>query len=316
MTADAMQGALFTHRNHYLFADYYLDRRACERQEWREADAGSAFATVTALWRRFKPQGDNEAQTEADWIRPVLEALGHRYNVQVGMQTPLGAKVPDYVFYPDEATRQAAKRGVLTEADFQGALAVGDAKAWDRPLDRAAPKAVSTLHENPSLQIDTYIRHSGLAWGILTNGRLWRLYHKDTSKKLDVYYEVDLPALIEQGDVEAFKYFWLFFRREAFVAGAHAAAASAWLDLVLAESQAYEQGVSENLKAQVYDALRHLGQGFLDFPGNGLQPTAETLKQIHDNSLIVLYRLLFMLYAEARDLLPNLDDNRTLRRGL
>ena len=44
MTADAMQGALFTHRNHYLFADYYLDRRACERQEWREADAGSAFA--------------------------------------------------------------------------------------------------------------------------------------------------------------------------------------------------------------------------------------------------------------------------------
>ena len=314
MTVDATQGALFTHRNHYLFADYYLDRRTRDRQEWREADAGSTFAAVTALWRRFKPQGDNEAQTEADWIRPVLEALGHRYNVQVGMQTPLGVKVPDYVFYPDEATRQAAKRGVLTEVDFQGALAVGDAKAWDRPLDRAAPKAVSTLHENPSLQIDTYIRHSGVAWGILTNGRLWRLYHKDTSKKLDVYYEVDLPALIEQGDVEAFKYFWLFFRREAFVAGAHATAAPAWLDLVLAESQAYEQGVSENLKTQVYDALRHLGQGFLDLPSNGLRPTPETLAEIHDNSLIVLYRLLYMLYAEARDLLP-VHENRLYAEG-
>jgi hypothetical protein len=325
MTADAVQGALFTHRNHYLFADYYLDRRSRERQEWREVDAGSAFAAVAAIWRKYKPQGDNEAQTEADWIRPVLEALGHRYNVQVGMQTPLGAKVPDYVFYPDEATRQAAKRGVLTEADFQGALAVGDAKAWERPLDRAAPKAVSTLHENPSLQIDTYIRHSGLAWGILTNGRLWRLYHKDTSKKLDVYYEVDLPALIEQGDAEAFKYFWLFFRREAFCVDLRgfrnleglakpSQVAPAWLDLVLAESQAYEQGVSENLKAQVYDALRHLGQGFLDFPYNGLQPTAETLKQIHDNSLIVLYRLLFMLYAEARDLLP-VRENRLYAEG-
>jgi hypothetical protein len=33
MTANATQGALFTHRNHYLFADYYLDRRARERQE-------------------------------------------------------------------------------------------------------------------------------------------------------------------------------------------------------------------------------------------------------------------------------------------
>ena len=140
------------------------------------------------------------------------------------------------------------------------------------------------------------------------------MYHKDTSKKLDVYYEVDLPALIEQGDAEAFKYFWLFFRREAFMAGAHVAAAPAWLDLVLAESQAYEQGVSENLKAQVYDALRNLGQGFLDLPSNGLQPTAETLKQIHDNSLIVLYRLLFMLYAEARDLLP-VRENRLYAEG-
>ena len=55
MTADATQGALFTHRNHYLFADYYLDRRSRERQEWREADAGLAFAAITALWRRFKP---------------------------------------------------------------------------------------------------------------------------------------------------------------------------------------------------------------------------------------------------------------------
>ena len=70
-----------------------------------------AFAAVAVLWRKYRPQGDNEAQTEADWIRPVPEALGHRYNVQVGMQMPVVAKVPDYVFYPDEATRQAAKRG-------------------------------------------------------------------------------------------------------------------------------------------------------------------------------------------------------------
>ena len=40
MTADPVQGALFTHRNHYLFSDYYLDRRVAERPEWREADAG------------------------------------------------------------------------------------------------------------------------------------------------------------------------------------------------------------------------------------------------------------------------------------
>jgi hypothetical protein len=53
----------------------------------------------------------------------------------------------------------------------------------------------------------------------------------------------------------------------------------------------------------VYDALRHLAQGFLDYKGNDLTHEA-TLKEIYDNALIVLYRLLFILYAEARDLLP------------
>ncbi len=147
MTPQAEQPAIFTHRNHYLFADYYLDRRIGDQREWQATDAGQVFAAVTQLWRRFQPQGDNEAQTEADWIRPVLSALGHRFNVQVGMKTPLGTKMPDYVFYSDEPARLAAKGDVLTESDFRDALAVGDAKAWERSLDRAAPREAKTLHE-------------------------------------------------------------------------------------------------------------------------------------------------------------------------
>jgi hypothetical protein len=57
----------------------------------------------------------------------------------------------------------------------------------------------------------------------------------------------------------------------------------------------------------VYEALRHLAQGFLDYPGNGLAPTESDLKAIYDHSLIVLYRLLFVFYAEARELLPLVD---------
>jgi len=45
-----------------------------------------------------------------------------------------------------------------------------------------------------------------------------------------------------------------------------------------------------------------LAQGFLKTPGNNLSEA--NLKEIHDNSLIFLYRLLFILYAEYRDLLP------------
>jgi hypothetical protein len=44
-------------------------------------------------------------------------------------------------------------------------------------------------------------------------------------------------------------------------------------------------------------------KGFLDYPDNGLTTAPETLKDIYDNALILLYRLIFILYAEARKLI-------------
>jgi len=65
--------------------------------------------------------------------------------------------------------------------------------------------------------------------------------------------------------------------------------------------------VGEGLKTQVHEALRHLAQGFLDHGPNGLTAAEADLKAIYDHSLIVLYRLLFVFYAEARELLPLVD---------
>ena len=77
---------------------------------------------------------------------------------------------------------------------------------------------------------------------------------------------------------------------------------------ILRESIEYALGVSNSLKDQVYTALRHVAQGFLDYAPNQLLPDdPTTLKDIYDSSLIMLYRLLFILYAEARDLLPIQD---------
>jgi hypothetical protein len=68
------------------------------------------------------------------------------------------------------------------------------------------------------------VQHSGVTWGILTNGRLWRLVHKDSAHKLDRYYEVDLPSLLARDELggdapHAFLYSSAFFRRAAFDPG-------------------------------------------------------------------------------------------------
>jgi len=276
-------------------------------------EANAVMKQLQKLYANFTPS-TNEAQTEENWIRPVLRVigLGDTFEVQASLKTPDGTRRPDYFFYRDRAALLANKDKLLTEENLrQGAFAVGDAKYWERPLDQALKGSNRSsdpfTNKNPSYQIFFYMLHSGLPWGILTNGRHWRLYHSQTAHKLEVFYEVDLPALLEANDTEKFLYFYAFFRREAFEPGPIS------LEQILVESTEYAQSVSDNLRQQVYDALRYVAQGFLDYPDNKLTPTPETCKLIYDNSLILLYRLLFILYAEARDLLP-LQNNRPYYR--
>jgi hypothetical protein len=303
-TALAQQLSLgLGHRNQQLFSDHYLNVTLPSRPEWRalEAEAAPAMRVIKGIFERYTPSA-NEAQTERELIRPVLDALGHTYEVQAPLRTAGNVvKTPDYVFYRDPAALQAQKGRVLTDAlPRYGGVAVGDAKYWDRPLDKTLKGTTGDpfSNQNPSYQIAFYIQHSGVDWGILTNGRHWRLYHKDSAHKLDRFYEVDLAELLAGRDAQRFLYFYGFFRRAAF--DAHPLGLAA----MLKRSLDYTREIGDSLKTQVYDALRHLAQGFLDYAPNGLTPDAATLKTIYDASLIVLYRLLFVLYAEARELLP------------
>jgi len=289
------------HGNQRLFSDHYLDEILPALPGWQmlASAAKPALQQIAAIFARFKPSA-NEAQTEQDLVRPVLASLGHTFEVQAPLATPHGAKKPDYVFYGNQAALDANKGVTLDESRLGAAFAVGDAKHWDRPLDASAKGKASDPLEwaAPSFQIAFYVQHSGVPWGILTNGRLWRLYHRDTAHKLDRYYQVDLKALVETGDPARFLYFYAFFSRAAF------GGAELGVDAILRASLDYAHGVGESVKQQVYDALRHLAQGFFDHPANELASNPETLQAIHDSSLILLYRLLFILYAEARELLP------------
>lgn len=303
------------HNNHQLFSDYYLDEILPHMLEWEALhdEATTIQTQIAALFAQYKPS-TKEAQLEEEFVKPVLRLLGHTFEVQASLKTADGTKAPDYVFYHDLDALNANKNKTLDDTLAQkGAFAVGDAKHWDCSLDVATKqKSGDALsNKNPSYQIYFYVQQSGLAWGILTNGRLWRLYHTNTAHKLDHYYEVDLAALLT-ADVQDFLYFYAFFRRAAF--NQHTLSVHA----ILQASIDYAQGVGNSLNEQVYTALRLAAQGFIDFPPNEFHPDDPALpeklddpamlKDLYDNSLIFLYRLLFILYAESRNLLP-IDDN-------
>ncbi|MBI3948401.1 MAG: N-6 DNA methylase [Armatimonadetes bacterium] len=288
------------HNNQGLLADHYLDEVLPWRDGWLALaeESRPILAQIAGLFAAFTPSSV-EAQTEQDLVRPILHLLGHTFEVQPALQVPGGLRRPDYVFYRDAPALATQKNRTLTDAlPSQGGIAVGDAKHWGRTLDAATTGADAFSSKSPSWQIWFYMLHSGVEWGILTDGKRWRLYHKESAHKLDCFYEVDLEALARGGDPRRFLYFYAFFRRAAFDPGPFALAE------FLRASIEYGRALGDSLEAQVYEALRHLAQGFLDYPPNGLRPEPAMLKEIYDNSLILLYRLIFILYAEARDLLP------------
>ena len=286
-------------KNSNLFSNYYLEKLVKEGAEWREAQPEGAFAAINDLYQRKARvlENYNESQLEENFIRPVLRILGHHFGVQGKVAGK--DRTPDYAFFPDEASLDEAEARPKDDY-YRRAVAVGDAKSWKIQLDKSRKGQGSFEMQNPSFQIDVYLRDTPPKWAILTSGRFWRLYHEATSYKLDYYYEVDLPALLGSGDLENFKYFYLFFRREALPSVVDG---ESFLDRVREGSVAYAQEIGEDLQENVYRAMKILAEGFFAEAKNGLSLSEATVRQVQDNSLRLLYRLLFIFYAESRGLL-------------
>src|SRR4030043_1961721 len=283
------------HRNRGLFSNYFLDELLPKEDEFKIpiSEVKAVFEKVKEIWDRSRFEAINEDQLRKHFLDKVLDYLGWVVDVNAPVPTGEWSKRPDYAFFLNNESLKTAQKGKKEEY-FKKAACIAEAKRLGRPLDKKLKTEADPFEvQNPSLQISRYLWLTGAKWGILTDGKYWRLYERETSKRLDIFYEIDLEDFIESGSVEDFRYFYLLFRRDAF---------PEFIEKVYKGSVDYAEEVGDELKENIYQALKTLAQGFLKTSGNSL--SGEHLKEIHDNSLILLYRLLFVLYAEQRDLLP------------
>ncbi len=160
-----------------------------------------------------------------------------------------------------------------------------------------------------------------LRWGILTNGGRWRLYYQGARSVSEQFFEIDLAAVLgvpgHDGGLFALtaenrahwlKVFALMFRREAFIPSP--ADRRTFHQIALDQGRYYEERVAGDLSKLVF--------GFI-FPtlvqSIAAAAPAAPLDEVRDAALILLYRLLFILYAEDRGLLP-VNDRRYDQYGL
>ena len=323
------QANLFFWNNQNLFSTNYLQHRLPASDLWKEQKekAAATYGEISKAYESIKSLKlgpGEEAELENKFIQPVLTALGYAYHVQPRAQRGLRKKVPDYALFKDEESYRAARKVKDTpEQFFSQSLTILEAKYWGRRLNDTDKKDVLDSRD-PTAQTVKYLdsvnyHTSGkINWAILANGKLWRVFYFRASSRSGNYFEVDLEDIILRGDVDAFLYFYLFFSKDAFLPDS--VTGRTWLDQHLKETEEYASRVSDKLKNLIFDHIfEGLAYGFIEYRRRELgiaQETDEGLKDIFNGCLTLLYRMLFLLYAESRGLLPVNDPDRYYKKSL
>jgi hypothetical protein len=291
--------------NKALFSDYYLLNRLQEHPVWKE-DPKPPFKALREIFceARSKWVGKGEAELRKGLLEPIFSALGFR-SVVIESRKDSGTQ-PDYKLYGLNGHGQP--------------LVVCLTYPWERSLDgKDDERDKDTPDENPGAVVVSLLERKESPWAIVTNGKIWRLYSAKSHSRATNYYEIDLDEILAQGSLqtsapaESFRYFWLLFRRQAFEPVEFSYKGETrtipFLDHLLSESYDYAKELGERLKDRVFEEVfPQLASGFIDHlyqkEGKDVDLPQEVLDQIFQGTLTLLYRLLFILYAEARDLLP------------
>ena len=244
-------------------------------------------------------------------IRPVLELLGWAdYLPQQG--SVRNEDIPDHLLFADAAAKQCAAAKRKPHDRYRDALVVEESKRFGLALD-IRDENDKTVSGTPHGQILRYLSTAevesdgGIRWGILTNGGVWRLYDHRSRPRASGYFEADLAELLEPGNEDGLRVFHLLFRRDSFTR--QEGAKTTFLEAALAEGRRYEERVAQDLSGVVFARVfPRLVQAIAD-------ATGKSLAKIREAALIFLYRLLFVLYAEDRGLLP-VNDSRYDDYGL
>lgn len=284
------EGDLCLMRNNGLFSTLFIEEVAAEVSL---DDAGlGRMATLTQTW------GTRKAEDIASLWETFLKQAGS----YLGFVPPNREYAPGiYPLYEDWGFSQCITVLLLVEPG-------GDID--DTSVGRFYPA-----------KLLTQLRQRKLNWGILTDGAVWRLYSTKSSRPYEDFVELPLAQALEASDEAEYGLFERFFHKDSFIpeepeegegtekdeaAGVY----KCKLDKDRERSEkVLDYWVKEPLLYQVDEVLQYLCNGFIhDTQKTGDEYTEEERAEIFESAVKLLYRCLFLFYAEARSLLPSDPD--------
>jgi len=308
-----------------LLSNYFLEEGIKTTEDWRkfsERELENLYSKINEILKSFsKRKKPDEADTEDGLICPIIELLGFPWSRQKSPSKKGRQDVPDFILFPDEKSKEDFDRESGNRKPWNKAICILEGKRWKRNLDKGDKTDPIDPHI-PSNQILRYLSvaepasNGKIVWGILTNGEIWRLYYHRAPSRAEGFIEFNLSEIFEevclfdiQNKKEKFKTFYLLFRKESFIT-TNWRPHRTFLEIALEEGKHWEEKISENLKEKIfYEVFPDISKGFLmDAKVKKKNIDDAILQEVYNNTLILLYRILFILYAEDRDLLPVRSD--------
>jgi hypothetical protein len=285
---------------------------------WAEAPKNPAGLeeTIATVWELLLERWDamradlpmmDVSQVRSRWLLPLFELLDFQ-PVYLRGDTVL-----------DEAGKlrfPLSHRGWPALGGFEGG---GDGAPVlhtvipSQELDARMATGTRVKAKSPHDMLQTFLNASpDDLWGILSNGvilRLLRDYHHTFTKG---YVQFDLESIFETRNYSDFRALYRMCHASRFVPplpspppGGTEGGEPCPLEQFYKDSLATGIKVGEDLRGQVRQAIETLGNGFLDGELiRQLGEDQELCRHYYAEILHVIYRLLFLLFAEQRGMLP------------
>ena len=197
-----------------------------------------------------------------------------------------------------------------------------------------APFAYDNVQRNSSLDINreefgngrrkysafTFLQdylneHDESLWGIVTNGKTLRILRNNLSLTTAAYIEIDLEQIFEYNKYDEFRIAWLLLHASMFGEKGTPVEECALENM---RKAGIENGsrIADRLRVGVKQALLALGNGFLKINPDLRQQIRDKKldAQTYYNELLrIVYRLIFLITVEERELLHPKDTTKTAR---
>ena len=253
---------------------------------------------LNGIWPSFKnaeqersgSNGPITSLTRRNWLLPLLEEFGFAGPDAVGGLTPA-----------DDTKRYAISH------EWRGRVPL-HLMGWRTPIDRLTPGLPGAAKASPHGLLQEFLNRSDAhLWGIVSNGKVLRLLRDNASLTRQAYVEFDLAQIFDSDSFADFALLWLCCHRTRFEGAApHSCLLEQW------HKEAATQGTRarDKLRSGVEQAIECLGTGVLKHRANTalrarLRTGDLTSDELQRQLLRVIYRMLFLLVAESRDLLAS-----------